>query len=258
MWNRRFGRSNPGGACVSFRHTRDIPTRAKSLLACLVMLVAGLVLVPGCYRTATPTPTRPVLDEQLTVDRATIALERMRTSGHFSELGKRLATAKGVMIFPRVYKAALLLGGSGGHGVLLSRDDSGTWSAPAFFSLGGGSAGLELGYEEASVVMVFTNRAALLSAVERGLTLGADATVAAGSVGYAGANATATAGRDVYTFVDVGGVFAGVGLDGAVVAANESRNSHYYGSGATTYRIVIDRAFDNPDSRMLRAVLSGG
>jgi SH3 domain-containing YSC84-like protein 1 len=236
---------------VSSRHTRSALTRASAALAAL-----AIVLLASCYRNAVPTPgTSP---EQVTVDRATLAMERMRKSGEFPELEARLRTASAVMIFPRVVKAALVLGGSGGHGVLLARDALGDWSPPAFFNLGGGSAGLELGYQEATVVLVFANRPALLTVIDRGLTLGADVTLATGTIGTAGASATATAARDVYTYVDVGGVFAGVALDGAVVDASETRNQDYYGPGATVFDVVINEKYDNADSRGLRAVLAGG
>ena len=245
-----------GSSGVSFGHTRDGVTHEAARWIRLLGLLVGLLFASGCYRNATP--SQQVSDEQLTVDRATSAITRMRSSGQFPTLASTLEHASGVMIFPRVVKAALLVGGGGGNGVLLARDTSGNWSAPAFFGLGGGSAGLELGYQEASVVIVFMNRGAMLSAIDRGLTLGADATVAAGSVGSAGANANATTSRDVHVYVDVGGVFVGASLDGAVVATNDGRNERYYGKGATTYRIVVDRLFDNPDSRALRAALSGG
>ncbi|HEV8246794.1 MAG TPA: lipid-binding SYLF domain-containing protein, partial [Polyangiaceae bacterium] len=179
-------------------------------------------------------------------------------SEQFRTLDGYLSHAQGVMIFPRVVKAAMILGGEGGNGVLLARDEHGSWSAPAFYGLGGGSAGFQLGYQEASILLVFMTRSALLSAINRGLTLGADASIAAGTLGDAGAASSTRTGKDIYAFVDVGGVFAGISLDGTVVAAREKLNESYYGPGANTYAIVIERRFESPATARLRAALSGG
>lgn len=218
------------------------------------LLAASSALVAGCYRDAVSAPGAS--DEQALIDRAAVAVDRMRQSGQFPALDDFLARAQGVMIFPRVIKAALVFGGEGGSGVLLSRDDKGSWSAPAFYGLGAGSAGFQLGYQEATVVLVFMNRSALLSTIDRALTLGADASIAAGTVGGAGSAASTSTGKDIYQFVDVGGVFAGASLDGTVVGARESLNQRYYGADANTYRIVMERRFDSPGAERLRAMLA--
>lgn len=220
----------------------------------LWLLSTSSLLLGGCYRDAAVSEPGAT-PEQTTIDRSAVAVERMRQSGQFPALDYFLSRAEGVMIFPRVVKAAFVLGGEGGSGVLLARDAKGEWSAPAFYGLGAGSAGFQLGYQEATVVLVFMNRPALMSAIDRGLTLGADASVAAGTVGDSGHAAAANTGKDVYQFVDVGGLFAGVSLDGTVVGAREKLNQRHYGADASTYRIVVERRFDRPGAERLRSAL---
>ena len=98
---------------------------------------------------------------------------------------KMLADAQGVVIVPRVVKLGLVVGASGGHGVALVRTKDGRWSDPVFVHFGGGSIGLQAGIESADVVLVFRTRKGLDRILEgKGkLTLGADASVAAGPIG---------------------------------------------------------------------------
>lgn len=182
----------------------------------------------------------------------------MSQSGRFPALGYCLAHAKGVMVFPRVIKAGLLLGGQGGSGVLVARRPDGGWSAPAFYALGGGSAGAQIGFQEATVVLCFMSRPALMSAIDRGITLGTDASVAAGTMGNSGRAVARTSASDIYQFVSAGGLFAGVSLAGTVVSARGSFNRAYYGPGATTRGIVVDGRYDNAGTTRLKQALSAG
>jgi lipid-binding SYLF domain-containing protein len=196
-------------------------------------------------------------DEQGTVDQAAAALERMRTNPEFANMQAYLQRASGVMIFPNLRKGAFIFGGEGGTGVMVARDPAGGWSAPAFCSVGGASVGLQIGYQNASVVLVFMTDRAFHAAVERGLQLGADATVAAGnkSSGASESGAVDTS-KDIYQFADAGGVFAGVSLDGLVVASRDSLNQKYYGASATASGIVLQRKIDRPETQVLKQALS--
>jgi lipid-binding SYLF domain-containing protein len=180
----------------------------------------------------------------------------MRRSGNFPTFDYYASRARGVLIFPNVVKAAFVFGGEGGKGVLLARGADGSWSAPAFYGLGAGSIGFQIGYQRANVVLFLMNEDTLMSVINRGLTLGADATVAAGTVGSSGRSAAANLASDVVQLADAGGLFAGVSLDGAVVAAREGDNDRYYGSDASTISIVFDRRFDHAGAAVLRQALS--
>jgi lipid-binding SYLF domain-containing protein len=209
-------------------------------------LAAGLVL-SGCSRQPAAAPGSEASTEQQLVDRSADALVAMRDSGRFPAL-----------VFPRVIKAGLILGGSGGNGVLVARQPDGSWSAPAFYSLGGGSAGAQIGFQQAAVVLCFMSESALRSAIDRGLTLGTDASVAAGTIGNSGKAVAKSSASDIYQLVNAGGLFAGVSLTGTVVSARDSFNRAYYGPEATTRGIVVDGRFDRPSAAVLKQALSAG
>ena len=218
------------------------------------ILVASSLAV-ACARDAAPTSPAESPQQQI-VDRSALAVDRMRSSGQFSTLEQHLRQARGVLVFPRLIKAGLIFGGEGGNGVLLSTDDQGRWSAPAFYSLGAGSLGAQIGYQEATVILFLMTEAALVGAINNGVTLGTDTSVAAGTMGDSGEARGKSASRDIVQLVDVGGIFAGVSLNGTVVASRQEFNRAYYGAEATTYRIVIERRFEAANATRLHAALT--
>jgi lipid-binding SYLF domain-containing protein len=226
----------------------------------LVLAALASPLASGCERSPQPPRTTATdsTPQQRIVDAATAALQTMRTGPQGALLDQRLKTASGIMVFPHVTRAALLLGGSGGNGVLLARNSQDHWSAPAFYALAGGSAGAQIGYDNSSVVLVFMNDRALRSAIDSGFTLGANASVVGGTMGDTARSRSATSASDIYEFVgDEKGVYAGASLVGAVVRSRESFDREYYGRpDATAYDIVVARRFDSPGARELKNELS--
>ncbi len=222
----------------------------------LWILALALLGVTACARQESMTPASGVSAEQRIVDRSAAAVSAMRKDPDFRNLDAYLARARGVLVFPRVIKAAFLFGGEGGNGVLVSRTPGGAWSAPAFYSIGAGSVGLQLGYQEATVVLLLMNDSTVASVIDGGLKLGADASVAAGTVGDTGVARSATSSADVVQFIDVGGVFAGVSLDGAVIQERESFNQRYYGANATAEAVLVQRRFDTPGADVIRRALT--
>jgi len=226
----------------------------KILLALSVLSL--LALLAGCYGAHSAPSSNPAHYEQGLVDKSAGVVRGMRSDPAFRHLDVYLKNARGVLILPSVIKAGLIYGGQGGNGVLLSRNAAGSWSSPAFYTLGGGSIGLQIGVQEAAIVLVFMNDKAFTSALDTGLTLGADATVAAGAEGLTGEVASTHAFKDVYYFADVGGLFAGVSLEGGVVHVRESLNKTYYGKSLTPRQIVLERAVDASAAGPLKDALS--
>ncbi|MBK7586177.1 MAG: lipid-binding SYLF domain-containing protein [Myxococcales bacterium] len=219
----------------------------------LLILFAALGL--ACHREAAPGGPDDSPQQKI-VDRAASAVDRMRASGQFPTLEQYLARARGVMVFPRLIKASLIFGGEGGNGVLLSKDASGVWSGPAFYSLGAGSLGAQIGYQEATVILFLMTDAAVLGAINHGVTLGTDTAVAAGTIGDSGEAKGTSSARDIHMLVDVGGLFAGVSLDGTALASRQEFNRAYYGPDATTYRIVVEHRFQAPNAARLQSALT--
>jgi lipid-binding SYLF domain-containing protein len=225
----------------------------------LVLVALAGPLANGCERSPPPPGTAATDSmQQHIVNDATAALQTMRSGPQRALLDQRLQEASGIMVFPHVTQAALLLGGSGGNGVLLARDSQGRWSAPAFYTLNAGSAGAQIGYEDSTVVLVFMDSRALRSAIDNGFTLGANASVVAGTMGNTARSRSATSASDIYEFVgDQKGVYAGASLLGTVVRSRDSFDREYYGRpDARAYDIVVERRFDSPGARELEEELS--
>ena len=223
----------------------------------LVLAVLALAaLLTGCYGAhSSGSPETPHYEQGL-VDKAAVVVRGMRQDPKFRHIEVYLKNAKGVLVLPSVIKAGLIYGGQGGNGVLLARGDDGAWSSPAFYTLGGGSIGLQIGVQEAAIVLVFMNDKAFKSAIDSGLTLGADATAAAGTAGVTGEVASTHVFKDVYYFADVGGLFAGLSLEGGVIHVREGLNKAYYGQIYTPRQIVLEHKVDARGAALLKEALT--
>jgi lipid-binding SYLF domain-containing protein len=142
-----------------------------------------------------------------------------------------LDRAFGIAIVPEVKKGAFGLGFRGGKGVLLVRDKTGRFSNPVFISLAGGSFGWQIGVQSTDLVLVFTTRSGVEGITDGKLTLGADASVAAGPVGRSASAATDATftGAEIYSYSRSSGIFAGVALDGTVISIDKKANADFYG-----------------------------
>src|SRR5260221_5089643 len=184
----------------------------------ILLLLLATFAATACSRREPATPSASGKEAaQRIVDDSATAIKGMRSDAKFSSIEPFLKDARAVVIFPRLIKASFIFGGEGGTGVLVGRSADGSYSAPAFYGLGAGSVGPQIGYQEASVVLLLMNDHALSSLLRSGFTLGADVSVAAGTLGDSGKARSATTAKDVISFVDVGGLFAGASVDGAVV-----------------------------------------
>lgn len=142
-----------------------------------------------------------------------------------------LQRAWGVAVIPHVVKGALGIGGRWGKGLVVQRHDDGSWSTPAFVSIGGASYGFQIGVEATDLVLVFTDKSGLDSLLEDKLKLGADATVTAGPLGRkAEIGTNVTLDSAIYAYSRSKGLFAGVALDGAILTLDDDANEKVYGS----------------------------
>src|SRR5499426_3773435 len=157
-----------------------------------------------------------------------------------------LARAECVAVFPSVIKAGFIVGGRGGRGVASCRTGAG-WSAPAYFNLGGGSFGLQIGAEATDFVLLFMNSAGLNSLLSNKFTLGADASVAAGPVGRAaGAETDAAMKAQVLTYSRSRGLFAGLELKGVVISPDKGDMRDVYGEGVTAKEVLKENKVTAP------------
>ena len=139
-----------------------------------------------------------------------------------------LGKAEAIAIFPGTVKAGFVVGGMRGRGVISART-SGTWSAPAFLTLTGGSFGLQIGGQAADIVLVINGRRGLDSLISNQFKLGADAAVAAGPVGRDAQAATDLQLRaQILSYSRARGLFAGVTVNGSTVRPDRDANERFY------------------------------
>jgi len=139
-----------------------------------------------------------------------------------------LDKAEAVAVFPGVLKAGFIVGGRGGSG-LISRRRAGGWSAPAFFKLGGGSIGAQIGASKTDFVLLFMNEAAVKGLLEDKFEMGGEASAAAGPVGRsASATTNLTLDAGILSYSRSRGLFAGLELKGAVINPDNKLNEALY------------------------------
>jgi len=215
------------------------------------MVCLALVMVlAGC---AGGQKTGPPVAEQGNVDKSLVTFRSFWADKDMEWFHNNLKDAKAVLIVPNLLKAGFILGGSGGSGVLIARDEkTGDWSQPAFYTLGSVTFGLQIGGESAEVIMMIRTQKALDALFTTEFKLGGDMSVAAGPMGT-GASGAVTA--DIVSFAKSKGLFAGLNLEGSVVKVNEDSNRAYYGKAVSPLDIIVKKTVSNMDSNKLRAEL---
>ncbi|MCA1713696.1 MAG: lipid-binding SYLF domain-containing protein [Gammaproteobacteria bacterium] len=165
---------------------------------------------------------------------------------------KLLDEARAVVVVPDSIKAGLIIGGRRGHGLLSVKNPDGTWSNPSFVSLTGGSIGFQAGVQSSDIVLVFRSDRGLESIVNGKFTLGADAGVAAGPLGRSASAATdGELKAEIWSWSRARGLFAGVALDGAVLAIDDRANEQVYGRDTTPRMIFEGRANQRPSAAVV-------
>lgn len=169
-----------------------------------------------------------------------------------------LKDASGVLIFPNVIKGGFFFGAEGGPGILVVRNGDGQWGYPAFYGMGAGSFGLQVGAQSAEVVYVLRTPGAVNAVISHQGKLGGDMQATVGNVG-AGleASTTTNVGADIVGFSHAQGVYAGLSVEGAVIGRRPDLNEAYYGPGANTNAIVRENRFWNVQADPLRVALAG-
>jgi lipid-binding SYLF domain-containing protein len=218
--------------------------------------IVVFALVFGMFTSALlyPAFANAASEEQLLVDKARITVESFMSDPNMSWLKGHLKEAKGILIVPSLLKAGFVFGGSGGHGVLIVNDaKKGQWSQPAFYTIGSVSFGLQIGGEDAEVIMMLRTQKAVDALLTTSVKLGGDTSIAVGPVG-AGAKSNVMA--DIFSFSRSKGAFAGLALDGSVITTRDKWNAAYYGKPVSPVDILITHSVSNPGSAELRKTVS--
>lgn len=174
-------------------------------------------------------PAQAASREEATIDQALVVLRELQAMPDTRIPDLLLSKAEGIIILPANVKVGLMFGARFGNGVMLVRNADRSWSNPVFVSTGGGSWGLQAGGQVSDIVLVLTTRDSVEGITDGKLTLGADASVAAGPVGRtAMASTSVTFDAEVYAYSKSQGLFAGISLEGNGIFIGKKANKRFY------------------------------
>ncbi len=211
----------------------------------------GLSLLLLASFTAPPSHAQAREESKLLV--ATEVLAELRGQRDDVIPDRLLQGAYGIAVIPDVTKIAFVVGGRRGNGVLVVRDATGRFTNPVFVSLTGGGVGWQIGWQSTDIVLVFTTRRGVEGLAGGQLTLGAGASVAAGPLGRQG-EAAAGLNAEVLSYSRNRGLFAGVSLDGTVLAIESGSNARFYGRSGVLASEILSGAV-RKDSAGVRGFL---
>ncbi len=213
----------------------------------LIILLVGIALTMGVVGNIYADPK-----EELQEDTNTLK--------NFSSMPERqippavLKNAKGFAIF-HVIDVALLVNGKGGPGIVVARTNNG-WSGPLFVGLGGAGVGAQIGGKVKKLVLVLNTDKAVEAFSHGNVKLGADLTASAGPAGASAEAETAFTNIDMFSYAASDGVFAGLSVEGSVVAPRGSVNDGYYGKSVTPSEILSGKVQPPASASMLTKVLN--
>src|SRR5512139_466819 len=223
----------------------------KQLL--MISLLAAALITAGMVIAAPAMAGAGASEAQGIVDKARVTFDDFMNDQSYTWLHENLKNAKGLLIFPQVLKAGFVLGGSGGTGVLVLRNEKTCdWSEPAFYTIGSVTFGLQIGGEAAEVIMMVMSQKAVDSLLASSFKLGGDASIALGAIGQ-GAKSNITA--DFISFAKTKGLYAGLNLEGSVVKVRYILNSDYYGRDVRPADIIVKDDVKNEGAQDLLVTL---
>ncbi len=198
--------------------------RSRQLQACLAVAVL-LFAFPAAAASK---------EEQRVADSADV-LDQFLRMPEQSIPPAMLSRAYAVAVVPSVVRIGFGLGARRGKGILVVRQDDGSWSNPTFITLTGGSFGFQAGVQRTDVVLVFKTRRGVDNIANGKLTLGADASIAAGPVGRSVEGATDIRFQaEIVSYSRARGIFAGVSFAGSGVTMDRKANAAFYSSPSMT------------------------
>jgi SH3 domain-containing YSC84-like protein 1 len=158
---------------------------------------------------------------------------------------------KCVIVIPDLKKAAFIVGGDYGRGVMTCRtgeDFKGPWSPPIMMASGGGDIGFQLGVEGTDVVILVLNDDGARSIMRSKVKLGAEASVAAGPVGRTTEASTNEAMKaQMLSYSRSRGLFAGVSVSGMTLRVDGDANENLYGEKVSAQQILKGEGITMPD-----------
>lgn len=211
-------------------------------------MVKKFLAAVGVVVLASPAFAALSKDEVKRLSDSAVILNELRDSadkGIPEELWKH---AECVVVIPSLKKAAFVVGGEYGSGVMSCRNRD-RWTSPVFMQLAKGSWGAQIGAEEIDLVLLVMNRRGVAKLLDDKVSLGADASVAAGPVGRSANAATdAHVSAEMLAYSHSRGLFAGIDLSGGVLRPDKEADARAYGANVTARQVAEDTGIASPDA----------
>lgn len=199
------------------------------VLSLMFLLLNVSVRWTAAQTTETDTDKRDESDVEKRIRNAAQVLDEVMAQKDKAIPDKIMGDAECVAVVPSMIKIAIGIGGNHGKGVATCRTANG-WSAPAPFSITGGSWGLQIGGQAIDLVMLVMNHKGMDALLSSKFKIGADASAAAGPVGREGEAGTDWKMKsEVLTYSRARGIFAGIDLSGAKIAQDRDETRILFG-----------------------------
>ena len=154
--------------------------------------------------------------------------------------------AKCAIVIPGLKRGALVVGGEYGKGIASCRTAK-DWSAPVSFEIAKGSFGLQIGGEAVDLILLVMNERGMDKIISNKVTLGTEATVAAGPVGRNAAAATDGAlHAEILSYSRSRGLFAGINLSGGVLRPDPDGTKELYGKEVSVADVLKSASVTPP------------
>jgi lipid-binding SYLF domain-containing protein len=200
-------------------------------------------------------PARAEADVHMLIDDSRNVVKEMMDASDNGVPLDLVRKSAGVAIVPALYKGGFVVGGSYGKGVVLAHKN-GAWSPPAFFQIGMGSIGFQIGLQKIQLIMVIIGDKTMDAFLKSKFKLGGDVAIAAGPVGARASAATEINLKGgIYSYSRTKGLFAGISLEGAGIDALYKENKEYYGSTGSTKDVLAGKVTVPASGRELIAEL---
>jgi len=215
-------------------------------------LMAAVLFGTMVAVSATPALAIEPLEQQQLVEKAKMTVEAFISDPSVGPATRELkGEAKALFIVPQFLRGAFVFGGAGGSGVLIVRDEkTKKWSEPVFYTIGSASFGLQIGGDVSELIFVVRNQKGLEEFYRSDFKLGADTSMAVGPVGGGASAKGITA--DLVAYARKKGIFAGIAVDGSIIAVSDDSNAAYYGKPVRPTDIIVKQSVSNSKSADLR------
>jgi SH3 domain-containing YSC84-like protein 1 len=215
----------------------------SGVLLVAIAVLASVMIMPAFAETSRG---------QTVIDRITESFGNLSVDPNMGWFRSHLKNAHALVIM-RQFRAGFIVGATGGSGVMMSRDqETGMWSQPAFYGMGAGSVGLQIGANRSEVALLVMSQRGRDALLSTSVTLGGDMSVAAGPVGAGAAASTA----DILSFSRNRGLFGGIAAEGTVISPQNGLNHEFYGAEVSPLDIMIKHKVSSPGTKELIAAVT--